>query len=709
MIPPINNEIFADYLRCQYKAYLKLQGRTGQKTEYEELQNRLLQQYRIRACQLLLSSKYNKGGFLTEIALSKLRKHPFKIATNVIATVSPYSVLFDAVTLTSSSEFRHYVPITFVHKENVSKNDKLYLAFCGSVLGMILDCRLPFGRILHGENYRSMKVKLEKLIPAATEIMQRIVALKDSDTPPLHINRHCQICEFAADCRLTALENDYLSLLPGLTPKDVARLNNKGIFTITQYSYTFRPRRKRKQPKNYRIRHRPELKAIAIRENKIYVYGTPQLPQATVEIYLDVEGIPDRHFYYLVGLLVVDRGQHVEYSFWANRPSEQKDIFCSFLKTVSKYKDYTIYHYGRYELDYMKRMAKTLNNDIAKTTMKIKDRCCNLLSYFHSEIYVPSYSNSLKEIASFLGFSWTEPNPSGIKSIVWRQDWEINRSIELKSKLQQYNMEDCQALVKVKELVEKLKINENAKVAGSNFPDAIFCEDIKSSSAFLFLTRDYALPEIQAIHKCSHFDYQRQKVFVRTDKVVRALEAKRQKKRKSVLRPNKKRDISARVCVNCKSKGLLPVKPTSKRIVDLRFFDSGVKRWITQINSHIYRCKNCEAHFVPKRFRTGGNYVPEGYRKARSKYGHSLKSWVIFQHIFNKHSFRQIESNLYELFKLAVNKSTLHEFKLYIYRYYAHTYKLLIREILNSAVLYADETPLKMKNEDAYAWVFTNN
>jgi len=41
MTPPINNEIFADYLRCQYKAYLKLKGRTGQKTEYEELQNKL--------------------------------------------------------------------------------------------------------------------------------------------------------------------------------------------------------------------------------------------------------------------------------------------------------------------------------------------------------------------------------------------------------------------------------------------------------------------------------------------------------------------------------------------------------------------------------------------------------------------------------------------------------------------------------------------
>jgi hypothetical protein len=54
MIQRINNEVFADYLKCQYKAYLKLKGRTGQKTDYEELQNRLFQEYRTNAVEHLL-------------------------------------------------------------------------------------------------------------------------------------------------------------------------------------------------------------------------------------------------------------------------------------------------------------------------------------------------------------------------------------------------------------------------------------------------------------------------------------------------------------------------------------------------------------------------------------------------------------------------------------------------------------------------------
>lgn len=58
---------------------------------------------------------------------------------------------------------------------------------------------------------------------------------------------------------------------------------------------------------------------------------------------------------------------------------------------------------------------------------------------------------------------------------------------------------------------------------------------------------------------------------------------------------------------------------------------------------------------------------------------------------------------------MNIDKSTLHEFKYYIAKYYEPTFDLLKEKILNSHVLYADETPLKMKNRDGYAWVFTNN
>ena len=43
---------------------------------------------------------------------------------------------------------------------------------------------------------------------------------------------------------MKAIEKDDLSLLVNMPEKERARLNSKGIFTVTQLSYTFRPRRR---------------------------------------------------------------------------------------------------------------------------------------------------------------------------------------------------------------------------------------------------------------------------------------------------------------------------------------------------------------------------------------------------------------------------------------------------------------------------------
>lgn len=43
------------------------------------------------------------------------------------------------------------------------------------------------------------------------------------------------------------------------------------------------------------------LKALAIREKKIHIVGNPELKIEGTPVYLDVEGLPDRGFYYLIG------------------------------------------------------------------------------------------------------------------------------------------------------------------------------------------------------------------------------------------------------------------------------------------------------------------------------------------------------------------------------------------------------------------------
>ena len=120
--------------------------------------------------------------------------------------------------------------------------------------------------------------------------------------PPLALNKHCPECKFRSRCRQIAVEKDDLSLLTTLSEKDRKKLNRKGITTVAQFSCTYRPRRRSARNRTTAIKHEPALKALAIQANRIHVVDTPTFSITSGAVYLDVEGVPDREFYYLIGM-----------------------------------------------------------------------------------------------------------------------------------------------------------------------------------------------------------------------------------------------------------------------------------------------------------------------------------------------------------------------------------------------------------------------
>ena len=76
--------------------------------------------------------------------------------------------------------------------------------------------------------------------------MKRILVSETS--PNLMLNNHCSICEFRQQCHTQAVQEDNLSLIRGIGEKEIKGYGRKGLFTLTQLAYTFRPRRNPKQP-----------------------------------------------------------------------------------------------------------------------------------------------------------------------------------------------------------------------------------------------------------------------------------------------------------------------------------------------------------------------------------------------------------------------------------------------------------------------------
>ena len=112
------------------------------------------------------------------------------------------------------------------------------------------------GALIYGEGQRRKTVKIGEHVARTRQIIEAIGATCcGREAPPLVLNRHCAVCDFQPRCRGLAVERDDLSLLTAMTGKERTKCNAKGISTITQLSYGYRPRRrKRIKPDAERLR-----------------------------------------------------------------------------------------------------------------------------------------------------------------------------------------------------------------------------------------------------------------------------------------------------------------------------------------------------------------------------------------------------------------------------------------------------------------------
>ena len=429
---PISDDIFTAFLKCKHKAHLKLAGVAGEKGDYERLQLRLAEEYRRRATALLLGADDGPAKVEQSPSLPDAIQQGPAVIVDATTTACGLSSRLDALERVGDtiSGKRQYAPTLFVHGEKVTREAKLLLAFQGLVLASVQGSEPARGRIIHGGQFAAARVHLGTLLDEARGVIREIEEVRDKETAPqLVLNPHCGACEFRKRCHEAAVARDDLSLLRGLSAKEVARLNGKGIFSVAQYSHTFRPRKARKQQSAGVLRHPQSLQALAIREDTIYVAEKPSLPAAGVHAYLDVEGLPDRDFHYLIGLAVGDGDSRREFSFWADGPQDEARIWDSFLQTVGSLGDFVLFHYGSYEKDFLKKMGRLHGGD-RQLLARIEARSVNVLSLIYSRVFFPVHANELKSVAAYLGFRWSAEDASGLQSIVWRYDWETTGAVQ---------------------------------------------------------------------------------------------------------------------------------------------------------------------------------------------------------------------------------------------------------------------------------------
>ncbi len=223
-------------------------------------------------------------------------------------------------------------------------------------------------------------------------------------------------------------------------------------------------------------------------------------------------------------------------------------------------------------------------------------------------------------------------------------------------------------------------------------------EKIKSKSSYHWRNPDdYFHVDSKSINKFAYFNYQQSKVFVRTNNEHKKIVKQKQNSKKKINnKVNEIVHIIPEKCPHCGRKKFTLAKKTKKVVVDLKFMRSGIKKWTREFNSSYFSCLNCKKKFCIINF----TKIPE--------YGDNLIKFSMNMHIRHNISYKSIAEILMD-FKIKVGETNIYDFKTYLAKKYSDTYENLKKGLIDSKLIQADETQVKMfKSSSAYVWVFAN-
>jgi hypothetical protein len=288
-------------------------------------------------------------------------------------------------------------------------------------------------------------------------------------------------------------------------------------------------------------------------------------------------------------------------------------------------------------------------------------------------------------------------------SVVWRRRWEQTGDPAWKDWLVTYNLEDCDALRKVADFLDEVCPRPGAPDEARACANAVaHVEEMKPvTSRREWCKIDFAVADFDFVNQRAYFDYQRDRVYVRTSESIRKAQARERRKmgRKKNLRANQSVEIEAEACPFCG--GVELTRKQDGRLYrlcyDLRLGRGGVRRRITRFTTSWHRCVGCQRRFLPA-----------DYHRL-DEFGHGLKCWATYKHVAHRTSFEAVAEEIGDCFGMPVTMPEVHSFKGSLARRYEPTYRALLAKIVGGPLIHADETEVHLKGDGkGYVWVFTN-
>ena len=557
--------------------------------------------------------------------------------------------------------------------------------------------------IVYGREFKMKFVNIHKYIDKVNSDIQSLLNIK-KDIVRATIS-HCSICEYNEPCINIAKETDSISLIGTITRSDLKKYMTKGISTITLLSYKYRYRRRRKSSRSradndcdaakpaHITKNDNSLRAMAIKKNKLHIIDEPVLTIEGTPVFFDVESMPDTDTYYLIGLIYKTNNEAFERSYWANHKTDEEIIwneFISHLRTIDKP---ILISYGAYEQQFIKKMASRYKLDESNATFIsiLLKTSINLLKVIYGKIYFPTFTNNLKDIAKYLGYSWSIEGASGVLSVLYRRSWELQQNEDTKQALITYNLDDCRATELILTTLDKIC---NSKVENDN--TEIIKDDVSPffTKYGKFVTEN---KDLSIINNAAYWSYQREKVYLRS---TGENTIKKDKKKGKIRKYRINKIVTNSKILCCKMCGSRRVELNGRMhrdIVDIKFGNSYIKRWSVRYKTTYYKCKDC-----------GRSSVSDERNQEKSNFGPGISAFIVYS-IIDLHISQNMTSQiLLKFFNIHIEQTTVNRLKSRMAKKYLEAYNNIKEKLISGKLIHADETHISVKGKDTYVWVFTS-
>ena len=253
----------------------------------------------------------------------------------------------------------------------------------------------------------------------------------------------------------TAIKQNGVTLIAGIGERKREVLNQRGYRTVSQIAMC----------EESKLAAVPGIKstassikahAMALKHGKAIKKEKPVFPKKKTEVFLDFEGERDGSRIYLAGMIVRESNNERYVSLVS--ASHEKEIWAGLIDFLKKQNDYVIYHWSSYEPVHIKKMGKR-HRTPAKLLGSILSEN-NLIDVYKialSSFAFPTYHNSLKEVAKYVGFRWSQPNINGgnVGSLFDEYRRNPRKNMQSLQTVLDYNKDDCKATMVVRDWLAK--------------------------------------------------------------------------------------------------------------------------------------------------------------------------------------------------------------------------------------------------------------